>query len=138
MDSNEIYEPFSTEKSHINTFIFSIKFQRFHKWHKGATIAILTKQRTKVNNSWCSACKRLYTAIPKIWFLLKEFFGKHTNLRDRQKLKTQLYKMVEKCTGKWRWKPDECHINLIEVGKVTNRRDVLCIPQTLEAAMWWS
>lgn len=55
-----------------------------------------------------------------------------------QKLKTQLYKMVEKCRGKWRWKPDVCHNNLIEVGKVTNRRDVLCIPQTLEEAMCWS
>lgn len=34
-------------------------------------------------------------ATPKIWFLKKEFFGNHINLRGRQKFKTQLYKMVE-------------------------------------------
>lgn len=34
-------------------------------------------------------------ATPKIWFLKKEFFGNHINLRGREKFKTQLYKMVE-------------------------------------------
>lgn len=46
------------------------------------------------------------------------------NLRDRQKLKAQLHKMVEKYRGKWRWKPDGRPINISAFGKVVqDRRD---------------
>ena len=44
------------------------------------------------------------------------------NLRDGQKLKTQLHKMVEKYGGKGRWKPDGRPINIIAVGKVVQER----------------
>ena len=44
------------------------------------------------------------------------------SLRDRQKLRTQLRKMVEKYGGKRKWKPDGRPINIIAVGKVVQDR----------------
>lgn len=61
------------------------------------------------------------------------------NLRDRQKLKTQLHKMVEKYGGKRRWKPDGRPINIIAIGKVVqDRKGEPRIPETLGTAVSWS
>lgn len=60
LESDEIHENFSTEKSHINTLTIS------HKMLKVLQMPRRTNQRTKVNNSWCSVCKQLHIARLKI------------------------------------------------------------------------